>query len=140
MHGAIGLPEAPIPPQRICKVTQGGEFEKEEPSAACSSAPQACLELSRVWVCFVLLVEGGWDRDAWRGLPQVPDHGPGSADSERGVQDVPMAGCHGWLRLGSLNLFCSSAVCVVDGVRWLVSWQSPPAKPAFVGDVKGLYR
>lgn len=51
-----------------------------------------------------------------------------------------MAGCHGWLRLGCLNLFYSSAVCVVEGVRWLVSWQSSLAKPDFLGDMKGLYR
>lgn len=47
----------PHPPQRICKVTQGGEFEKEEPSAT-AVAPQACLELIGVWVCCVLLVGG----------------------------------------------------------------------------------
>lgn len=66
MHGATGLPGAPILPQRICKVPQGGELDKEEPNTA-AVAPQACLELIRVWVCCVLLVGGqavlkGWER------------------------------------------------------------------------------
>lgn len=38
-------------------MTQGGEFEKEEPNAA-TLAPQACLELIRVWVGCVLLMGG----------------------------------------------------------------------------------
>lgn len=57
MCEATGLPGAPVLLQRICKVTQGGKFAKEEPNAA-AVAPQACLESIRVWVCCVLLVGG----------------------------------------------------------------------------------
>lgn len=60
-------------------MTQGGEFEKEEPSAT-AVAPQACLELIGVWVCCVLLVggqavlkEGRMGERCLEGLPWAPD-------------------------------------------------------------------
>lgn len=76
MCGAAGLPGAPILPQRICKVIQGGKFEKEEPNTA-AVAPQACLEPIGVWG--TLCATGGGTgcperREDGRGLPWAPDH------------------------------------------------------------------
>lgn len=87
--------------------------------------------------------ERGWERDAWRGLPRVPDHElspcPGNADwEERDGQEEARRRCLCLVEVGLLEpvLQLSCSWCG-GGVRWLVS--SSLAKPAFLGDVKGLY-
>lgn len=47
-------------------------------------------------------------------------------------------GARGWLRSGCLNLFCSSPVCVVEGVRWAGVLAIIPSQASLSGAYKGI--